>query len=184
MPKINNYIQREYNEGDELLTLGVCNGKIAGLFKAADGASYRADAIWPTVAALFQSPEDLGWGVSASGRRIDFNEASIQAMQATGNPLDEIHREQSIKEEKKPMKATLLMHETVPSPSGYEWSTWTGGDQIIDISSSSNLAKEVFDWMRDNHLPRKLLRNVHYDGMLFEHTSKPVLAEVGTGIEI
>jgi len=120
-----------------------------------------------------------------SGGQIDFNEAaSDKIMQAEADRLDEIHREQSIKEEKKPMKATLLMHETVPSPSGYEWSTWTGGDQIIDISSSSNLAKEVFDWMRDNHLPRKLLRNVHYDGMLFEHTSKPVLAEVGTGIEI
>ena len=77
------------------------------------------------------------------------------------------------------MKATLLLHE-----SDKFGNHWVAGDQQIEISSSSNLAKEVFDWMDENQVPRHFLRNVFYDGMLFEYTSKPVLAEVGTGIEI
>ena len=80
--------------------------------------------------------------------------------------------------DKKPMKATLLIHESIGGDH------CVAGDQAIDITSSENLTKEVFAWMMDNRLQRKFLRNVLYDGMLFEYTSKPTLTEVGTGIEI
>lgn len=77
------------------------------------------------------------------------------------------------------MKATLLLHDT-----DRHGNHWTAGDQEIEIRSSSNLANEVFEWMTENGLPRGFLRNVYYDGMLLEYTSKPVLREVSTGIEL
>ena len=131
------------------------------------------------IKALCRVALDQDERVSVSGGRTDFNEASIQAMQAAGNLLDEMHSEQSIKEDKKPMKATVII------------STMEGMGMGHPFKEISHITAEIKD-------PSKLIEvcqlattkasgkilYIHYDGMLFEYTSKPALAEVGTGIEI
>lgn len=171
MPKIKDYIQREYKEGDELLTLGVHNGKIAGLFKANDGTSYRVDTVWPTVASLFQAP---------SKDKNPMKEPSYNEM------------------ENRQRIARQILHEQARLTTPKEFNDTTSGskptkailifdDDHRDISLLDGRAMSseyINDWCADTKVSRTSIRYVHYDSILFEVNIKAVLAEVGTGIEI
>ena len=81
-------------------------------------------------------------------------------------------------ETKKPMKALLILERSAGS------THWVGGDAHIEVESATKAMVTALDWMEDNNMPRSMLRYIFVDGMLFEYTSKPVLADVMTGIEI
>ena len=78
----------------------------------------------------------------------------------------------------KAMKATLILEREVNGDH------WTAGDPTIEVDGYAALHAAIRDWRMENGIPPKFIRYVHYDGMLFECTTKSILAEVGTGIEI
>ena len=78
----------------------------------------------------------------------------------------------------KPTKATLILEREVNGDH------WTAGDPTIEVDDHAALHTAIRNWRMENGIPPKFVRYVHYDGMLFEYTTKSILAEVGTGIEI
>jgi len=103
--------------------------------------------------------------------RSEFNKETLRIFGLTN--INGVLQAKESKEDKKPMKATIIYYVTNEPRS-----------EVIEVASPETLIDEVSKWCRDEGCQRRFVHFVHYDGMLFEYTSKPILAEVTTGIEI
>ena len=90
--------------------------------------------------------------------------------------------------ETKPMKATLIYKSTIHSMGMSIDSIYHEPFDTSDPTTARDDADSLIVRLNAKE-PDLYIRGlcplyIHIDGMLFEYTSKPVLAEVGTGIEI
>ena len=57
----------------------------------------------------------------------------------------------------------------------------------IEMGASTDMSKLyglINEWCESSGVAPRYIRFVFFDGMLFEYTNKPILADVMTGIEI
>ena len=126
---------------------------------------------------LAEALAKLDNGISPEGRICLGYAAHVEGMKIQREYSEHYSDLINNMETKKPMKALLIL---VPRNGTEIWRP----DPLIEVESAAKAMVTALDWMEDNNMPRSILRYIFVDGMLFEYTSKPVLAEVGTGIEI
>ena len=56
--------------------------------------------------------------------------------------------------------------------------------ETIEVNGHQYIADTVSDWCELHGCAPRYVHFVHYDGMLFKYTNKPVLIDVDTGIEL